>query len=53
VFGVLTSLNPAAAALAGAMILNDRLAPAALLRIAAVIVASAGAVAELAGSRVT
>jgi inner membrane transporter RhtA len=44
VFGVLTSLNPAAAALAGAIILQDRLAPVALLGIAAVIIASAGAV---------
>jgi inner membrane transporter RhtA len=44
VFGVLTSLNPAAAALAGAIILHDGLAFVALLGIAAVIIASAGAV---------
>jgi inner membrane transporter RhtA len=44
VFGVLTSWNPAAAALAGAVILHDGLTLVALLGIAAVIMASAGAV---------
>jgi inner membrane transporter RhtA len=44
VFGVLTSLNPAAAAVAGAVILHDQLKPATLGGMAAVMLASAGAV---------
>jgi inner membrane transporter RhtA len=45
VFGVLTSLNPAVAALAGFALLGDRLSAAALAGVAAVVIASAGAVA--------
>lgn len=45
VFGVLTSLNPAVAALAGFVVLGDRLSPAALAGLAGVVIASAGAVA--------
>jgi inner membrane transporter RhtA len=44
VFGVLTSLNPAVAALAGFVILGDRLSAATLAGIAGVVIASAGAV---------
>jgi inner membrane transporter RhtA len=45
VFGVLTSLNPVAAALAGFVVLGDRLSAAALAGMAGVVIASAGAVA--------
>jgi inner membrane transporter RhtA len=51
VFGVLTSLNPAVAALAGFVVLGDRLSAAALAGIAAVVIASAGAVAGCPGRR--
>jgi inner membrane transporter RhtA len=44
VFGVLMSLDPAVAALAGFVVLNQALAPRDLLGIAMVVVASAGAV---------
>ena len=42
VFGVLTSLNPAVAALAGLLVLHQRLPPVVLVGIALVMVASAG-----------
>jgi inner membrane transporter RhtA len=45
VFGVLTSLNPAVAAVAGFAVLGDRLSAAALAGMAGVVIASAGAVA--------
>jgi inner membrane transporter RhtA len=43
-FGVLTSINPAVAALAGAVVLHDRLPFAALAGIGAVVMASVGAI---------
>ena len=43
VFGILMSLEPAAAALAGALLLRELLAPLQLLAIACVVAASIGA----------